>query len=74
MKAAAPDIRRAAGEVKHSPQEKSETLFSHWHTDSNSPACQSILIKLPPFFKQPVLKKKTQKNSKNWNDTSLRDC
>lgn len=41
-----PYIKRTAGEVKDSPQEKSKTLFSHCHTDSNSLGCQSILIKL----------------------------
>lgn len=54
MKVAVPDIRGTAEEVRRSPAVKSETLFPHWHIDSNSPACQSILIKLLPFFKQPV--------------------
>lgn len=40
--------------MKDSPQEKSKTLFSHWRTDSNSPGCQSILIKLLWCFKQSI--------------------
>lgn len=51
-----PYIKRTSGEVKDSPQEKSETLFSHWLTDSNSPGCQSILIKLLWCFKRSIWK------------------
>lgn len=66
MKAAAADIRGTAEDVRRSPVGKSETLLCHWHIDSTSPACQSILIKLLPFLSSLFKKQR--------NDTSVSDC
>lgn len=64
MKGAALILKGTAGEVKDSPREKSETLFSHWRTDSNSQGCQSILIKLPWSFKWSILKSEWHKSER----------
>lgn len=41
-----PDMKGTAGEVKHSPREKSKTLFPHWRADGNAASCQSVLMEL----------------------------